>query len=278
MVNKAAEQYVHLQPLPHDGPHNGPHHGPNPSSPVDRAPQPPHRAPHRPPHLEHIDALYRQHWGKLCAWLTRRFGHHAIEPEEVAQAAFEKLSRLDTLDHVQNDRAFLYKTATNVALMRLRSANRNREFIDSELVFIGPQVDDITPERIHDSKTRLATLQRSIQKLPSKQREILRRVRIEGQTYHHIAKQTGWSPADISRQLRAAMERLRQLVTANTQPDPKPDPKSSTRPDIRTGIRPDKAPDTRGPDTRGPGNRPGQPGPASPVFPLPHRATKPQTA
>lgn len=57
-------------------------------------------------------------------------------------------------------------------------------------------------------KQDLERVARAMQQLSPKQKEILLRSRFKGQTYAEIRKDTGWSEADISRQLARVMALL----------------------------------------------------------------------
>ncbi|MEI8649320.1 sigma factor-like helix-turn-helix DNA-binding protein [Paraglaciecola sp. Hal342] len=66
----------------------------------------------------------------------------------------------------------------------------------------------MSPETILQAEQRIAAIQKGTEQLSEKQREILMRARIKGQTYTQISTDTGWSVADICRQLNAAMALL----------------------------------------------------------------------
>ena len=160
-----------------------------------------------------LDALYRRYWTQLCRYLNRRFGAGPPDPEDVAQAAFEKLARLDGLERVRNPGAFLYTTAINIALNDVRRMARVERFVRAELAEAGGRiVDEMSPERVYADRQRFHTLKDAIARLPDKQRHILIRSRFHGETYATISKATGWSQADISRQLNAALQTLQDAL------------------------------------------------------------------
>jgi RNA polymerase sigma-70 factor (ECF subfamily) len=152
-----------------------------------------------------VNDLYRACWGELCGWLRRRFGPGPPDPEDVAQTAFRKIAELDDVSVIQNPRAFLYTVAARTAVSGLRSRGRMEAFIDREFTEHGEEVEEITPERVYLEKERLAMVEQALAGLTERQREIVMRSRVMGQTYAQIAQETGWSMATISRQLEAAM-------------------------------------------------------------------------
>jgi len=127
---------------------------------------------------------------------------------------------LESLDHVENPKAFLYTVAVNFALHEVRHHATRQKYIDQEVQNISHNVEEMTPERIYNSGARLQRLISGMDKLSDKQKTILQMSRIEGQTYEQIQQQTGWSLADISRQLTRAMALMRaELAAASMQQD-----------------------------------------------------------
>lgn len=152
-----------------------------------------------------IEELYRSCWGELCRRLRRLYGDGPPEPEDIAQSAFAKITALDNLKYIENPRAFLFTTAVNLGLNAIDRIVRARKFIDGEMHRVGQNVEEITPETVYQDREHLNTVQQAIDSLSEKQRQVLLRSRLKGETYAQISAATGWSPADISRQLKAAL-------------------------------------------------------------------------
>lgn len=161
-----------------------------------------------------VEKLYKEHFSNLCGWLQNRYGKSGTDAEETAQKTFTKLLEMDSLDHVENPKAFLYTVAVNFALLDVRSRTTSQKYLDKETQNISENVEEITPERIYSSATRFQRLIESIDKLTEKQKKILYLSRIEGKTYEEIHQQIGWSLADISRQISQAMSVMRDELTS----------------------------------------------------------------
>ncbi|GEM_PF-1062450 len=167
-----------------------------------------------------VENLYTEHKASLCSWLQKRYRKHPADAEEIAHKAFTKMLELESLDHVENPKAFLYTVAVNFALHEVRHHATRQKYIDQEVQNISHNVEEMTPERIYNSGARLQRLISGMDKLSDKQKTILQMSRIEGQTYEQIQQQTGWSLADISRQLTRAMALMRaELAAASMQQD-----------------------------------------------------------
>ncbi len=160
-----------------------------------------------------MDQFYRQHWRDLCRHLRRIYGDGPPEPEDLAQAAFEKFAQIEDHDRIRHPRAFLFRTAVNLGLNAIDRIRTARRFVERELIEISaPVLEENTPEDVYSIQERLNLIARAMEKLTAKQKEILVRSRFRGETYAQIAEETGWSQADISRQLNAALKTLQQVM------------------------------------------------------------------
>lgn len=161
-----------------------------------------------------LDDLYRSCWAELCGWLRWRFGPGPPEPEDVAQTAFRRMSEIRDLSTVRDTRAFLYTVAARAAVSGYRSRGVTQKFIDHELHEHGLAVEEITPERVFLGRERLRAVEQGLAKLTKREREIVFRCRVLGQTYAQISLETGWSLASISRHLQAALITISRQASA----------------------------------------------------------------
>ena len=77
-------------------------------------------------HAQRISRLFSEHNESLVRFLATRL-HSVQEAKEVAQEAYVRLLSLDDSGAVSFLRAFLFKTAANLAVDRIRSRNRQRQ-------------------------------------------------------------------------------------------------------------------------------------------------------
>lgn len=158
-----------------------------------------------------IDILFRNHWLDVCRLLHKNYGSGPPEPEDVAQEAFSQFAQMKNITEVQNPKAYIIKIAVNITLKSMGKLRKIRELITQQLHLDEDQLNEICPEIILQGEQRMAAMQNGIKKLSAKQRDILMYVRIKGQTYAQISIQTGWSLADICRQLNEAMAILESI-------------------------------------------------------------------
>lgn len=155
-----------------------------------------------------IEAMYREHAGRLTSWLRRRFGDGPPAPEDIAHEAFEKYCRLPSTDHIENSRAFLYTMASNLAVSGIRSNARARSYVKAELSNSGLETEKITPERVLEGKDDLVRVQMTFESLTERQKQIVIMSRLYGQTYMQISADKGWSLGTIAADMKIAMTAL----------------------------------------------------------------------
>lgn len=112
-----------------------------------------------------ITELFESHNRALMRYLTCRL-KSSHEAKEVAQEAYVRMLQLDAPGGVSYLRAFLFKTASNLAADRLKSATR-RERID-QLEFFGETDSAPSPEYGIAATQELAAVLKVIDKLPGK--------------------------------------------------------------------------------------------------------------
>lgn len=155
-----------------------------------------------------VERLYRSHATHLITWLRRKFGDGPPEPEDIAQSTFAKFSGLQSIDHIENFRAFLFTMASNIAVSGIRSNTRTRKLIDAELVESGVEIENITPSRVYESKEAFLRVAKTFETLTERQKEIVIRTRIYEHTYAEIKADKGWSLGTIAADMKSAMQIL----------------------------------------------------------------------
>jgi RNA polymerase sigma factor (sigma-70 family) len=135
---------------------------------------------------ERITRLFSEHNESLVRFLAARL-HSVHEAKEVAQEAYVRLLSLDDSGAVSFLRAFLFKTAANLAVDRLRSRNRQRQAMNAGLC------DELretpTPDYEAAQAEEAEIVRRLIGELPPKCRYAFLMHRIHGEDFAVIAKQ-----------------------------------------------------------------------------------------
>ncbi len=166
-----------------------------------------------------IDKLFKAHWRDVCRILHKCYGSGPPEPEDVAQEAFSRIAQMRDLEQIADPKAYIIKIAMNITLKSIGHLCKTRDFIAQHTQLPEDQCDDVCPETILQGEQRIAAIQKGTEQLTEKQRDILMRARIKGQTYSEISSDTGWSVADICRQLNAAMAVLERIDEQENNPN-----------------------------------------------------------
>lgn len=161
------------------------------------------------------ESLYKQHAEKLLSYLRRLYGSGPPDPEDTISEVFLKFSQQKNVDAIQNPKSYLYKMAINHSLNQINQNNTAKKYAESVLSSTDHAIV-YGPDRILEDNDTLNRVGEAIEKLSNKQKDILVRSRLQGQTFAQISSETGWSLADISRQLKSALETvMKQSINHN---------------------------------------------------------------
>lgn len=149
----------------------------------------------------------------LRAWLRKRFGGQ-IEIDDVVQEAYVRVLRVQASGALASPKAFLFATARNIALDRLRRHGHCRTEALGE--FDGLNVlderDGIPEILAHNQE--LALLTEAIQSLPARCRQILTLRKLYGLSQHEIAVRLGISESTVSNQITIGMKKCTDFFAA----------------------------------------------------------------
>ena len=151
-------------------------------------------------------------WQKpLRRFLTRRRAGSAADIDDIAQEVFLRVLRYDRADLVDHPQAYLFKVAANVtAEWSLRSSRR----LPHDAAWLDELVDDLSPEHQLERDGVDRQLQRAIEVLPARAREILRLHFGEGMTHPQIAAALGVTRKIVKRDMERAYAKLRFSLDA----------------------------------------------------------------
>ena len=141
-------------------------------------------------HAKSIAELFQEHNRSLIRFLTARL-RSAQEAEEVAQEAYVRLLRLDQPGTVSFLRAFLYKTAANLAVDRMRK--RGRHSVAAEAGYFEDFRKPPTPDREVEGSQEIEHVLRLLEDLPPKCRRAFLLHKIDELEFADVARQMGLS-------------------------------------------------------------------------------------
>jgi RNA polymerase sigma-70 factor (ECF subfamily) len=154
-----------------------------------------------------VAALYREQAEPLVKYLTSRF-QNADEAQEIAQEAWLRIYRLEHPEALDNAKAFLYQTASNVGIDRVRRLQLERRHAG---------IEHADEERWHtasveasvDAQKTLITIERALAELPLKCRQAFVMNRQKSLSYPQIARELGVSTSMVEKYIIQALKHFR---------------------------------------------------------------------
>jgi RNA polymerase sigma factor (sigma-70 family) len=154
--------------------------------------------------ISEIDDLYRQHRDAVQRYVLHAFGAGPPDPADVAHAAFERFIAIEHREEIANPRAFLIASARNYVLDQRRRFKVRNDYAND--VRLGGDIsDDFDPERVLLAKQQWQTLQRAIEELDPRRRDILMMNRMQGLSSAEIARRIGCSATLVKTLLAQAL-------------------------------------------------------------------------
>lgn len=168
------------------------------------------------------------HEADLRAWL-RRSGSPPADVDDIVQEAYCRLAALDSITHIGNGRAYLFRTARNIAIEKIRRARIVRIDCVTEIDALSVVDDEPSPERIVAGRRELGRVQRLIEGLPERCRQIFTLRRIHGLSQKEVAARLGITENVVETQ---SIRGLRLILRALTETAAQDHPASDTRHDV----------------------------------------------
>lgn len=153
------------------------------------------------------------HEARLRAWLRAAFA--TVDIDDVVQESYCRIAALERVDHIDDPRQYLFRTARNVVLEQIRRSKVVRiETVSglAELEKVMPD-DVISPERVLAGRRMLERVEQLISALPERGRRVFRLRKIDGLSQREIATQLGISETIVENELTRGLRRIIQSMT-----------------------------------------------------------------
>lgn len=159
---------------------------------------------------EHV----QPHEEMLRGWLHQRFGGQ-LEIDDIVQEAFLRVLQAAAIGPLNSPKAFLFATARNLALDRLRShaVSRTDSLGEMDLLRVLDEGDAI-PETVARNQ-ELDLLTAAIQSLPARCRQVFTLRKLYGLSQRQIAERLGISESTVSNQLIIGIEKCTDFFAAH---------------------------------------------------------------
>ncbi len=156
-----------------------------------------------------LGAFFEKHRLELKRVIAARF-KLAHEAEDVVQDAFHNMLRAQNIEELENPAAYLYQTASNLALNRIRKQRNHHRYLQCQLVDDEAEQDFLTPDRHEGARRDLARLESVLAKLPEKYRRTFLLSRQQEKTYREISELLGISESTVEKHIIKTLKFLRE--------------------------------------------------------------------
>jgi RNA polymerase sigma factor (sigma-70 family) len=154
------------------------------------------------------------HEPMLRAWLRHKFKQQ-VDIDDIVQEAFARVLAACQQHELGSPKAFLFATARNLALDRLRchDFSRTDSLGDIDSLHVLSEGDGI-PETVALNQ-ELALLTEAIQSLPARCRQVLTLRKLYGLSHREIAARLNLSESTVSNQITIGIEKCTDYFAAH---------------------------------------------------------------
>ena len=158
--------------------------------------------------LKQLTERYRQ---PLNAYFQRRVGTRN-EAEDLTQEVFLRLVKRLDVETLDNPEAFVFTTAANLLRDRYRRGHTQRSHL-AEVSQQQPGIEELTPERVFDSRQHLEKVIEALEQLDERSRDAFILHRLEGMKHAQIAELYGVSVSSVEKYIIKALAVLTERAT-----------------------------------------------------------------
>jgi RNA polymerase sigma-70 factor (ECF subfamily) len=175
-----------------------------------------------PPESEHARWFaehLQPHEAMLRAWLRSRFSAEC-DIDDVIQEAYLRVLRARETSVIESPKAFLFATARNLALGRLRHQRVTGEdaLAEFDLQGVLDESADVPQSVVHAQELELLT--QAIQSLPTRCRQILTLRKIYGLSQKEVAAQLGIAEHTVEAQGTIGLRKLTEFFERHERQSP----------------------------------------------------------
>lgn len=156
-------------------------------------------------------ASFQKHYDDIVRFLARRTGD-VERAADIAQDTYLRLAAIKLDSCVENERAYVYRVAGNLAVDAIRRDGRRAAWLtgyepDEEIADPRP-----SPERTAIDRDRLRHLEQAMEALPAKARLALLMFRVDGHTHREIAERLDVSESMVAKYIAQALRHCRDCL------------------------------------------------------------------
>ncbi len=167
--------------------------------------------------IRFLQSMFREHHGSLLRFLASKLSD-PHEAEDIAQDAYHNLLRMNSPEVLENARAYLFQTAANLALNRMRKQRRQQRYTQTVMAEADNDsgLTTTSPEQAVGAQIELQRIVAAVDELPDKCRTAFLMSRSEHKSYNEISEALGVSVSTVEKYLIRALHHLRAQLTPAT--------------------------------------------------------------
>lgn len=154
-----------------------------------------------------LSDVFFEHEEGLFRFLARRL-KCVFTARDLTQELFLKISSQDTTPHIQNQKAYLFRMAANLATDYVRIEHNRAEILAEAHGILWGATERRHAERVLIARQELARLEQALNELPPLSRNIFHLNRFGHKTQQDIAKEFGISISTVEAHMRKVLDHL----------------------------------------------------------------------
>ncbi|VAV93538.1 hypothetical protein MNBD_ALPHA01-1961 [hydrothermal vent metagenome] len=162
-----------------------------------------------------IEQMYQDNHEGFLRFLVQKT-QNMDDAHDVLQEAFRKLTDHTTIRHMENPRAYLYRTAINIIIDRQRRGQHHKKYIREVKggleAGMANQSGVIPPDRQVAARQELDMIYRALDELPEKCRRAFLMHREQHMKYGEIAGKLQVSVSMVEKYMIQALKHLRRKL------------------------------------------------------------------
>ena len=153
-----------------------------------------------------FESLFKSHFGDLVGFVCSYVNDEEVAKDIVHDVFLVVLKNQKKLDTSYSLKSYLFTLSKNYALNYLKHQDVRQSAMNEREVVEALQNAD---EELDDYEQRMARLNEKLDELPEKQREVLMKCFVEGQTYKDVAEEMGISVNSVKTHISRGLKFLR---------------------------------------------------------------------
>jgi RNA polymerase sigma-70 factor (ECF subfamily) len=157
--------------------------------------------------------LFLKHAHEVSAFIRGRWPREQ-DVDDIMQESFLRLSQVPNPETILNPRAFLFTTASNMAVDRHRRRKTRERYIEQDADLENLTNDPFSPDRHSEAHQALERFTEWLDELPEMHQHAFVLYRIEGCSHAEIAVRLGISVSTSERYVKHAMHHISARLSA----------------------------------------------------------------